>query len=730
MKQSTIGLISIIQIILFLNIQCFSKDLPSSSIEKSDLSFPFKESINHVNSNATDDEYYGLYDVLHYVIETEVDVLQSKIYGKTTITIKSLDENLSTFKLDFTGLITEGVKLDGDDVNYSTSGNDLTINPKNPIPYGREFDVEISYSGTPIRGFYFTHQVIYTYAEPRELTDKAWSRYWFPCKSVPYDKATCETITKVPSNLIAASNGSLVEVVNDESQMTSTYHWEESYPIATYLISLAISDYYSFTDYYQNMKLTYFVYPYMRGYAQSEFSDLPDMVGFYSDYVLPYPFEKYGMAVAEFSGAMEHQTLTTVGSNLVTGTKYFNWIYSHELAHQWFGDLVTLTDWKEIWLNEGFATYFDALYTEHKDGLDAFNARLESFKNEYFNSGEDFPIYSPEYMWGATVYEKGGLVLHMLRNVVGDDEFKEIIRKYANEYAYSNSYISDFIKICEDIHGEDLSWFFQEWLADKGYPIYNVSWFSKKINDKNFLVEVAIQQIQKRTNFYNLYKMPFKIEMVLPIDVNSGDIIEKTISFDKWVDDEFEKFTFTIPEKPLRLRPDSTRVSLRKIYNLPEYIPPRYGTCGLNNDKPENLLLVNDSIGNDHRELTIPKNSPFELKIIKPSYLDKDVHFVIYAVPGSCQSVEEFAYLPYDIGTFCFSIPPTSGNPVVIANNIGFDEILGYPLLQSKPASSTVISLPNGFSEPTTFTLQGLIIDPSSESGISMTNAIVINVFE
>ncbi|MBU1628041.1 M1 family metallopeptidase [bacterium] len=678
-------------------------------------------------------DYHSQIDILHYKIEIDVYPLQKQISGRTTLNIRSLDDNLSTFKLDFEGLSIESVNLDGFDVVYSYDNRYITVEPDFIINKDTEFEVVISYNGKPTRGFYFSNNSIYTHNEPKHWDDLSWARYWYPCNAVPWDKATSETIIKVPDNLIVASNGLLVEVIDLEETKESIYHWREDYPIATYLVSLAISEYYTFSDYYNEMELTYFVYPYMAQFVPYEFSDLPDMISFYSRKIHPYPFEKYGMAVADMSGAMENQTITSLGSYIVTGNKFYNWLYAHELAHQWWGDMVTLTDWREIWLNEGFATYFDSLYTEYALGDAPFKARLNEFKDAYFGSldWENFPIYAPDYMWGNTVYKKGAVVLHMLRDLVGDEDFWKIIQKYARDFAYSNSTIGDFIQICEEAYGEDLGWFFDEWIYQKGYPEYNVSWFSKAVDDNHFTVEVTLQQIQMIPRKFPLYKMPFKFEFIMPERLGSDNgIYSNSIFIEKMVEDEFEKFSFLLDFDPIKFNPDSDKVSLRKIYHLPDYVPPRYGTIGLAFERVENILLVNESFGNEQREVTTFTGFPFKLEIVNPSYLDPGVKFVIYAVFDECSNTDNFAVLPFNMGTFCFSIPPTTGNPYVIANNIGFEDILGKPIFDSEPAPSTIIDAPFGFGQPLTITLQGLVLDEKAISGISITNAIVLKVYQ
>jgi len=731
MKRKII-LITSVFLIIFLNCEnsLFSKTFPFGLKNQNKDNYEFFNPILG-SDNFEDYNDYGPIDVLHYRIETNVYPLSKVIVGKTTIFIRCTGNNLSNFRLDFEGLNVISVKLDGFDAIYQYDSQFITITTDETMSENDEFQVEISYEGEPEMGFYFTKYSIYSNTEPRQWTDHSWSRYWFPCKAVPWDKATSETITRVPENMNVASNGLLIDIIPDEENNQVVYHWLSNDPVSTYLICIAISDYYTFTDYYGDMELQYFVYPQMKDIASFEFSDIPDMIYFYSENIYPYPFEKYGMAVTEISGGMENQTITTIGSHLVTGYKVFNWLYAHELAHQWWGDLVTLTDWKEIWLNEGFATYFDALYTEYSMGKLAFHSRLEDFKIEYFYNleYEDFPIYAPDFMWGATVYQKGALVLHMLRNVIGDENFWFIMKRYAREFAYSNSTIKDFIEICEDVSKQDLGWFFEQWIYDKGHPEYNLGWFSKKIDEKKYAVEVIFHQTQMNSLDYPIYKMPFMFEFLMPENSDyDSQIHPLSVISEEIIDNEFEKFSFTLDFKPDRFKPDSDRLSLRKMFILPEYIPPRYGNVGLEFERIENILTINGTIGNEERELAVLTGEPFKLEITNPSYVKEEVLFVVYAKFDDCSSIDKIAILPSDIGSFCFSIPPIGGDAIVVANNLGFDDILGTPLFESRPAPSTIIDAPSGFNTPLTITFQALILDPCSKSGISVTNAIVLRV--
>jgi aminopeptidase N len=345
--------------------------------------------------------------------------------------------------------------------------------------FGDTLTVRVDYGGAPVQqGLRFYPKVAYNVSEP----DMA--RNWFPCYDEPWDKATSEMICTVPGSLYCASNGNLLSVT-DRPDGKKTYHWKTAYLHSTYLVSVAVSAYSQFSQWYRysdtdSMPMPYYVYPEKLAAAQVSFSNAPAMMAFFSDTFGEYPFlaEKYGTALADLNGGMENITCTTYGQTLVTGTHAYDWVTAHEMAHSWFGNSVTLADWKNVWLNEGFATYADALWHEHAGGESALNARMSSFKSQYFaeDAASRFPVYDPLNLWGATVYEKGAWVLHMLRYLIGDTSFFDALRLYYQTYAYSNATTEDFQTVCESVSGMDLDSFFGEWVYQAGYPEYEYAW--------------------------------------------------------------------------------------------------------------------------------------------------------------------------------------------------------------------------------------------------------------
>ena len=520
-------------LLLFLLTPLFSQEIYN---HKSGLKYDFRRLLLKVPEHN--------FDVLHYQFDWKIDFDSHHIQGKATIKARSLINNLDkiTLHLDDTMIVTS-IDQSQTPINFVHQNDLLDILLNKSYKFDEEFEVKISYHGYPQSGLNFSyHQnqpIIWSLDEP------TLARNWFPCYDLPFDKATAEMRITVSPHMIVASNGSLVDITPNPDN-TVTYVWEENYPIATYLLSIAATNYETFADQYSSgpktMEISYFAYPEHLSQAQEDFSVTASMIEFYADVFGEYPFleEKYGMAEIPGSASMEHQTCTSYSSKLVSGTHSYDWIIAHELAHQWWGDLATLADWADIWLNEGFATYSDALWQENLSGLEGLKSRMADFKNIYFSrhTGSEHSIYDPPqgHLFCTIEYEKAAWVLHMLRSVVGDDNFWKILKKYAQDYAYANATTEDFKGVCEQVYGAELGWFFNQWIYQAGYPTYQFGW---GYSGQNKMVKVVINQIQEG---FHLFEMPIELRFTL-----SSGTVNKIV----WVRDKNNSFDFFLQEKPL-----------------------------------------------------------------------------------------------------------------------------------------------------------------------------------
>jgi aminopeptidase N len=435
------------------------------------------------------------FDVQHYIIRSRFDVPTKTVYGDTTVSIRPLANGFRNLALDATGMEFESVRLepDGKALRWSRTANKLSIMLDRSYPSSETIAVRITYKATPEKGLYFIPASPATryrrYAKPAQI----WSQgepeenhYWFPCYDYPDDKATSEQYITTSANEIAISNGALIETINNPDG-TRTFHWKMEQPHSSYLISMVVGNYVKLTDSYKNIPVEYYTYPGTEIKAQGAFGKTPQMMQFFSErFQYEYPYNRYAQTVvANFIfGGMENITSTTqADTEVLSGTGdepslSADNLVSHELSHTWFGNLATCKDWANLWVNEGFATFFEAAYKEHAVGRDAYLQEIVSDANSYF-SEDSFqyrrPIISNRYqnpvdLFDSTLYKKGGVVVHMLREAVGDEVFWKALNTYLNEFKYQNTDARDVQQVFERISGKSLDWFFDQWLYKAGYP--------------------------------------------------------------------------------------------------------------------------------------------------------------------------------------------------------------------------------------------------------------------
>ena len=347
------------------------------------------------------------YDVSHYRIELHIDPAEKQLSGTVTMTAKAMVNDFATVALDLDSNMTV-VGVGGSAAGHSHSGNLLEVELAQPIPKDTLFTIQVAYHGQPASSglgtFGFDSHgdpstpIIWTLSEPYG------ARAWWPCKDTPGDKAdSVDMIVTVPADLTAASNGILLSTI-DNGDGTRTFHWHEGYPITTYLVSLAISNYATWSEWFRyppddSMEVLYYVYPEDSTWIRSELTQTLDMLAYFHDIFGPYPFlsEKYGIAQFPWRGGMEHQTITSQG-------RFGTMLTVHELAHQWWGDKITNASWHEIWLNEGFASYAEALYFEHTQGKEYYHTYMGWMDRDY-----PYPIYVDDITSVSRIFHTYGV---------------------------------------------------------------------------------------------------------------------------------------------------------------------------------------------------------------------------------------------------------------------------------------------------------------------------------
>ena len=485
-------------------------------------------------------------DVNYYKLDLKISTPTKYLRGKVTMIARCISSNLTLVSLDFTNTLSvDSVKMGNILVTFTHQSGVISITLDRSYNYGELISIDIYYKGVPTGyGMWYTSHSgvpwIFTSAEPYN------AKLWWPCKDHPSDKAdSVDMVITVDSSYKVGSNGILINtIINGDG--TKTYHWSERYPISTYLVSLALTNYAEFKNWFRytpsdSMQILNYVLPEHLEEAQSKLPETVGMLQIYSDLFGLYPFitEKYGHVEWESGwGAMEHQTMTSIDR--------FDSLYvSHELSHQWFGDMITCANWHHLWINEGFATYGAGLYFEKKYGT----ADLTAYMNQQMNAAknatgtlylEDTTNVSNMFNYNR-VYAKGASVLHMLRHVLGDSVFFNSLRSYASDsrFRFGNAITEDFKEVCETVSGLSLDFFFNEWIYGEKYPQYFYSW--QAIPDtSDYLVSIRIQQTTG-TNNPEFFIMPVDFRLV-------GTSLDTTVVlWNNSADQYFILHTSTIP---------------------------------------------------------------------------------------------------------------------------------------------------------------------------------------
>ncbi len=505
-------------------------------------------------------------DVLHYDVNLFYDFDKRRLNGIVEIeAVRRSDQNL--LFLDLIGLTIDSTLVNGEHVSINRFDQDFSIGLSPASLKNDTLIIRITYHGRPANsgtgGAFTSASRLYTVGQAVNRRDPSALRYWVPCKDKPDDKATLSMrIESSNENYVAISNGILIK--EEKTESGRAFYYEHDYPIATYLIAISIGAYESFSETYistsgDTLPLVFWVLPEDLEKAEQDWNNVSEMLFFYETVFGDFPFESYGMTEIPGRGlAMEHQTMTFMGSFLVTGDKRFEYIVAHELAHQWWGNWVTIADWRDLWLNEGFATYSEALYYEYRDGENSLRNYMRKLATHYFNEANSyghFPLYDPEIAWGSTTYDKGAWVLHMLRHNLGDDLFFKCLQRYGKENAYGNAVSRDFIRVCETLAGRDLSEFFAQWVFRSGYPDLKISWDYALWENSTFLLVLEIVQQQGEKN---LFKMPLEISIV-----TRKETLHRTL----YLQEEKSVFELPLEVEPLDIVIDPN-VRLLKQYKI------------------------------------------------------------------------------------------------------------------------------------------------------------------
>lgn len=506
------------------------------------------------------------YDVKYYKLDLTINHTSQTISGNITCNAKVVQSNVTEIYYDFiNSMIVDSVLFNGNNTSFSRGTNTVVVQTNTSLNQGDDFTTVVYYHGTPASGgfgsFEFSSQggnpLIWSLSEPYGAKD------WWVVKDTPADKADSADIwLTVSTSLTPVSNGNLMEVVNNGNG-THTYKWHVSYPIAPYLVSLAITNYALYTNYYHysptdSMPVTHYLYPSSLNSNIPQLNKTPGMIEIFAERFGEYPFinEKYGHAQFGWGGGMEHQTISSMGG-------FGDGLIAHELAHMWYGDNITCKDWHHIWLNEGFATMGEGLIYEAWNGKAAYNSYIaDEMYYAKFASGTIYvqDISSEWEIFNSyRTYSKACVVLHMLRGIVGDSTFFNILRTYSYDpsVAYGNAVTEDFQAIAENVSGLDLNYFFQQWIYGVNYPTYSVVWSKNSLGGN--LYDLALKITQSSNSNPSFFTMPIQIK----VNSSTGDTIITVFN-----NAQVQNFNLTVANEPISITVDPNNWILKTINSV------------------------------------------------------------------------------------------------------------------------------------------------------------------
>ena len=567
------------------------------------------------------------FDAIHYDVSIDVPFVTNAFSGRVRLHGISNEANLGQISLHMMHLVADSaMAASGTHLAYVRTDTTIIINLDRSYQLGDSFAIMVYYHDiAQQRGFYHYARDSYSMAEPYD------ARWWFPCFDEPWDKATADIHVKVPIGLDVASNGLLESI--DTVGNAITYNWRENNLMTTYLLCIGIADYAVWTvkipdGLGDSLPCIYYLYAEDSLDAIYDFGNVPTMVNIFNNLFGPFPFEKYGMvAVEPFQyGGMEHQTMTTINRTWLDGNRGSEFGIAHELAHQWWGDMVTMSDFRHIWLNEGFATYAEALFAEHFQGPAAYTARIQRCQDYYFYYDQyvgRFPLYDPVLYFNAAEYYKGALVLHMLRGIIGEDDFHAGLLHYASLYRYGNASTSDFRDAMEDISGVDLDYFFHEWIYEQGYPEYQYAWDYSQVGD-DYLLNLYIRQVQQNST---IFSMPVQMAVNTPAGETTMTIFNSQ---------QYEIFQISLTDQPLGVQFDPDNWIAKRVQQVSDITDwpqsPRAFELRQNYPNPfNNRTSISFSIVvQDHIRLEIFDITGAQVKILYDGEAEAGDHIVTW----------------------------------------------------------------------------------------------------
>lgn len=537
---------------------------------------------------ADSEKYYAsvtkINDIIHTKLDVKFDWGKTQLMGKATITAKPYFYPTNKIELDAKGMDIQEVDLIAGDtlktkLSYTYENNILSITLDKTYKKDETYVIYIEYTSKPNelksggseaikedKGLYFINPDGKEKNKPQQIWTQGETQAnscWFPTIDRPNEKMTHEIYITVDKKYKTLSNGELV-FSTDNNDGTRTDYWKMELPHSTYLVMMAIGEFSVVKDSWRDKEVNYYVEKEYEAHANAIFGNTPEMMEFYSEKLgVPYPWNKYSQIVVRdyVSGAMEN-TSATVHGEFVQRTdrelldRDFEDIIAHELFHQWFGDLATCESWSNLPLNESFANYGEYLWIEHKYGKEEADRHIQSYLSGYLREANTkqvnlirFHYDDKEDMFDSHSYNKGGRILHLLRNYVGDEAFFAALKLYLETNKFNSTEIHHLRLAFEQVTGEDLNWFFNQWFLASGHPQLTI--FSN-YNESTKKVSIAIKQTQD-TKTTPVYRLPLFIDIYY-----NGKKDRHKIAVTK----TRETFVFDVPVKPDLINVDAEKILL------------------------------------------------------------------------------------------------------------------------------------------------------------------------
>lgn len=508
-------------------------------------------------------------EVRHTKLEVRLDLERKRVAGRVAHRVRAFNDGTASVAFDAVDMDVTRTLVDGEEARFDYDGQELRVRLARPLARDEETEISMEFAASPRVGLYFIGPDHGYPDKPRQ----AWSqnqdedaRFWFPCIDFVGQKHSFELIATVPETWFALSNG--VMLANRENgDGTRTFHWRQDRPLATYLMTLAAGEFTRIDASRPDLVIDYFVEAGDREDGERTFANTPAMIELFEEVTgAAYPWDKYSQVVVRdfVFGGMENTSATTMTRNILVDEKAAldftsDDLVSHELAHMWFGDLLTCRDWSHGWLNESFATYMELLWDERFRGPDEYAQGVIANTEAYLGERYRRPIVSnvfrePIDIFDRHLYEKGSIVLHMLRSLLGEEAFFRSIRRYVRANQHRNVLTQDLIDAIRDETGRDLTWFFDQWVFKPGHPRLKVAW---TWDDRAEAATVSVKQTQETADGTPIFRLPVTIACDLPAGGEQR--------FEVVVEEAEQTFVLPLAAKPVAVRFDPANALLKEL---------------------------------------------------------------------------------------------------------------------------------------------------------------------